>query len=103
MSYPVNTDKDLTGAGSTEWIKFSGGLSVQVTGVATAITGTVQRSTRDPAGGAPNIAVVAPLTGNPSTGIAPEFFNEPGIAWWRVDVSALSGAGATVAITGAGA
>lgn len=96
-------EHSFTAVGATDWVKLTGEIAVQITGAATAITAKVQRSTRDP-DDTPNTANVGEdITGNPSTGIDPVGFTEPGAAWWRVDVTALTGSPAEVSLSGGGA
>ncbi len=77
---------------------------VQLDGPATAVTCTVQRSMKDPAG--PTGASWAPvdtISGNPSTGIVPSIYSEPGCAWWRLNITALTGSLVNASVAGKGA
>lgn len=95
----------LTATGATDWIKLAGELVVQITGDATAVTATVQRSAVDPSADG-STADPAPagddITGDPSSGIQPIAYLEPGVAWWRVNVTALTGDHLRIAISGKG-
>jgi hypothetical protein len=85
----------------TEWIFLTGPISIQVTGVATAITAKLERSTENPTSSTANPVVVgADITGNPSTGIYRASDTEAGSGWWRVRLTALTGASAVVYISG---
>jgi hypothetical protein len=86
---------------TTDWVCLTGNVGVQVSGAATAITYTVQRSSLDPAGqlGADAVPADVAVSGNPSTGMQAQGYIEPGVGWWRVVVSAVTG-NATVSISG---
>lgn len=85
-------------------------LVVSITGVATAIAGVVERHpvlttdgvAPDPA--SPNWAPAdaVAISGNPSTGMVPLSYFEPGLAWWRFRSTSKTGASVTVAISGTG-
>lgn len=77
--------------GQTDWVKISGSLAVQFSGAGTSITYKVERSTVDPAGTANTVLMAASATVNPSTGVVPLFYTEPGVAWYRVNVTAITG------------
>lgn len=99
---PATIINNLTESGDvTEWALVAGKLAVQITGTASAVTAVVERSTFDP-GETANTVVVdnEPITGNPSTGIFPVVYEEPGAAWWRVRLTALTGGMVNVSISG---
>lgn len=96
----------LDEAGSTDWIALSGQLAVQITGAASNLVYVVERSATDPNGdlGAhPAPADAAPLKGDPTLGMSPQGYFEPGTAWWRVNVSSFDGGPILVAISGTSA
>jgi len=88
---------------STDWVEFVHSLAIQVTGPATAVTLVVERSTIKPdangAGGNP-APVGSVITGNPSTGLEPQLYEEPGRGWWRARCTAITGASVLVDLTG---
>lgn len=98
---------DVTAAPtSTPPVRLAGQVAVQITGTATAITAAIERSVVDPGADGSTGAWAparAPITGNPSTGIEVLAFYEPGVAWWRVRVTAMTGAAAAVALSGGAA
>lgn len=97
----INFDQDFTAAGTTDPVKLAVEVAVQITGIATDINATVERSTRDPAGGNANWAQVGdPITGNPSLGIPVALYAEPSAAWWRVRITSMFGAAAAVSLSG---
>lgn len=84
----------------TEWIFLTGNIAIHITGVATAITATLKRSIENPnLVTANSVTVGASITGNPTTGIY-RADSEAGAAWWRVELSVLTGASAVVYISG---
>lgn len=84
-------DQDFSVAGQSSPIRLAGDVSVQVSGTATSFTGKLERSTRDPNSG-PNWAPAAPtISGDLSAGIQAMILKEPTIAWWRLNISVLSG------------
>lgn len=90
----VITNQTLSAVGDvSDWVLCQGDIALQLTGSATAITGVVERSTRNPSDN-PNPAPVSsgPITGNPSTGIAVVSYTEPGAAYWRFRLTAKTGA-----------
>jgi hypothetical protein len=99
-AFAVTIEETLTGNGSTTAQLFSSSIQIQITGSATSITGKLERSTRDPSLGSPNWATVAALSGNPSTGIITALYTETGVSWWRVTLTAITGADVTFALTG---
>lgn len=94
-------DEDVTAAPhSTAPIRVTGEIALQIAGAATAVTAQVERSTRDPAV-SPNWAPAGdPVSGNPSTGIQCKRYDEPTRAWWRVTVTAITGSGLSVVLSG---
>jgi hypothetical protein len=100
-----NATETFTATGETDWVKLYGELVVQLTGAATVVSAQVERSVVDP-GEDGSTADPAPagdaITGNPSTGIQPAAYLEPGVGWWRVKVTALTGTPLRVAISGKG-
>lgn len=97
-------EEDLDDVGQTQWwsVGGPGPVSFQFTGDATDFTAYVYRSTRDPAQGSDNavLADSAPITGDPSSGQVPiAVFDEPGVGFWQVDVTVLTGGSLTVAMT----
>lgn len=98
-----NGYQTFTEAGVTDWILLSNYIAVSVSGSATAVSLMVERSVTDPKGqiGAkPVFADDAPIQGNPSQGISPVAYMEPGSAWWRVRVVNVAGGDAFVSISG---
>ena len=96
-------EQTLAQTGPTDWVALCDGVAVQVTGPATSFTGVVERSAHDPAdAAAPAPADAAPVSGNPAAGMVANSYAEPGVAWWRVRVTAIGGGAATVAISGGG-
>lgn len=101
--HTLNGVQTLTTTGATDWLLMSSYIAVQLSGPATSVTFVVERSVTDPngpTGAMPVNADDAPIQGNPSTGLAPVCFLEPSSAWWRVRVTAITGAQVTVAISG---
>lgn len=99
-SYARTLDHTLNAAGVTDWVCLSSNVSVQITGVATAITAIVERSTRNPAEAANPAPADEPITGNPFEGMVPSPYVEPGVAWWRVRVTDITGGEAVIALCG---
>lgn len=93
-------EQQLTAVGETDWVCLTGDVALQVTGAATAVTVQLQRSTKDPTVAANPVTVDEVVTGNPSTGIKPVAYLEPGVAWWRGKVTALIGASVQISICG---
>lgn len=95
-------EQNMTAVGATDPVRVRGAVAIQYTGAATAITSVVERSTIDPSSGSANWARVedTAVTGNPSTGMTVASYAEPAIAWWRVRLTALTGASVTVSISG---
>lgn len=99
----ISQIETLTEAGSTDWIALSGQLAVQITGAASNLTYVVERSVTDPEsdlGAHPAPADDAPLKGDPTLGMSPQGYFEPGTAWWRVTVNSFDGGPILVAISG---
>lgn len=91
---------DSPPGGSTSWVRLTESLAVQITGDASLVTATVERSTSANGGNA--CAVGDDLTGDlTDQGIA-EGYTEPGVAWWRVTVSAIADGDALVVVSGKG-
>jgi hypothetical protein len=109
VTTPETQIDTLTAVGFTTPILFCAcDIALQLDGVATAVTAQVQRSVRNPSGadnaGGPAWAPVdVAVSGNAATGIVPVKYSEPGMAWWRVSVTALTGASVGVSLTGKGA
>lgn len=100
----IVTNQNLTANGDvSSWVLCQGDIAVQVSGVATAATLVVERSTRNPSD-TPNPAPLSAdtITGNPSTGINVASYYEPGAAWWRVRVTALTGTSVDVSFATTG-
>lgn len=108
-AHVVSSSQLFTATASGDACLFSKELAVQITGVATAITAIVERHpylnsvAPDPA--SPNWAPADAnaISGDPATGMVPTSYFEPGFGWWRVRVTVLTGASATVSMTGTGA
>jgi len=100
-------DIERTGTFQTGWTKFiDTQIAVQIDGDATSVTATVLRAGINPYQN-PNTTTGAPadssgITGDPSTGIPPNLYTEPGVGWWAVDVTALSGGSINVTMSGIG-
>jgi hypothetical protein len=96
--------QSLTANGDVStWVQCSGDIAIQLVGAATAVTAVVERSPVHPSEGAIAGPVsTTPLTGNPSTGMPVASFFEPGVAWWRVRLTALTGDALTVAVSAVG-
>lgn len=96
----------FTVAGTTGWVRFATtDITVQIDGTATAINVIIERAVIDPLSDvaftyAPVDAT--PMSGNAATGIPPNIYVEPGLGWWRARVTSMTGASATVSMTGAG-
>lgn len=89
-------------ADATDWVDFQRDIAIQITGTATSVTAVVERATRGPTN-TPNPAPVGDaITGNALSGIPVATFYEPGVAWWRVRITAISGGIANISITGSG-
>lgn len=97
-------NQNLTAVGDvSDWVLCQRDIAVQITGVATAVTAVVERSTVNPTqGGNPAPVATDPISGNASTGITVAQFYEPGSAWWRVRLTALTGASVDVGIATSG-
>jgi len=97
-------EDDLESAGSTTPQRFSrveDGVIVQLSGTATAITAIVERSTRDPAVDANWAPVEAdPITGDLTDGIPPKRYWEPGIAFWRIRFTTMTGGSVQISMLG---
>ncbi len=100
----VITNQRLTAVGDvSDWVLCQGDIAIQVTGTATAVSFIVERSTRNPSD-TPNPAPVAtdPVTGNPSTGVNVLSYVEPGVAYWRVRITAMTGSNVDVSFATSG-
>jgi hypothetical protein len=97
-----NATQAFSAPGVTDWIRAFEQIAVQITGGATSVTAQVERSTEDPAATVNPAPAGDPITGNPATGIKPVAYAEPGAAWWRVNLSAVSGGTANVSLAGKG-
>lgn len=98
------TNQSLTANGDvSDWVLCQGDIAIQITGTATAVTAVVERSTRNPSN-TPNPAPLSAdtITGNPTTGVNVASYYEPGAAYWRVRLTALTGAGVNVSFATTG-
>lgn len=102
----VTVSAPFTTTGSTEWAKFQDTMViVQLDGTATSVTAIVERTTLDPNRSdvfyyAP--ADDTPITGDPSSGISPSIYQEYGVAWWRVRLTAVAGGTCVASMSGRG-
>lgn len=92
---------------ATPWTRFVAcDICAQVSGSASAVVAVVQRSDVNPgADGA--LAQAAPadatgFTGNPTTGIAPNIYTEPGVGWWRINVTTVTAGTVRASLSGIG-
>ena len=91
---------------ATDWIKFVDcNLVAQLDGTATSVVAVVERSATDPAGqygahAAP--ADATGFTGDLTAGIAPNEYVEPGVGWWRINVTTVTGGECTASLSGIG-
>lgn len=99
-SYARTLHLTLSAPGVTDWVCLANNIAVQITGTATSITALVERSTKNPADAANAAPADAPITGSPVAGIQPVPYLEPGVAWWRVNVTAVAGGDAVIALSG---
>jgi hypothetical protein len=92
----------FTVAGYTDWMPIVGpSFLIEVTGTATAIAINAFRSAIDPTGGALGVPADSnQIAGNPSTGMSPTEYSEPGLGWWRFQVVSMTGAAAQLAVSG---
>lgn len=92
---------------ATAWTRFTiGDICAQISGSATAVVATVQRSDVNPSADG-SLAQAAPadatgFTGDPATGIAPNIYSEPGVGWWRVNVTTVTGGTVHASLSGLG-
>jgi hypothetical protein len=96
--YPYSvTANTLTAPGATDSVLVAGGsVAVSLDGPATSVTGTIQRSVD---GGANwHLATASAITAVAAGG-APIVINESGMAWYRVNVTALTGANVIVSLS----
>lgn len=90
--------------GAMPWTLFEGtNVAVGLSGTATSVTAVIERSGRDPSG--PSGASSAPadttgLTGNLATGVPANIYEEPGVGWWRVNITASSGGTVLASLSG---
>lgn len=97
----VGTQTLTSPTSATDALLFKGAVAIQITGPATAVTVVVERSTSDPASGANWAPADADaVTGNPSTGVPVQAYLEPAAAWWRVRLTAMTGASVTISLSG---
>ena len=97
----LTASDQFTAPGASAWLALYDSYTVQITGDATSVSVRVERSTRDPALSAgPDTAVVDVLFGAPASGLAPSDYFEDGAAWVRVNLTAVSGGGARVVVSG---
>lgn len=94
--------EQLDEAGSTDPIRLTGRINVQIAGTATSIVAVVERASEDPNGDRVNWAPAEADTfsGNLSAGIAPRIYVEPADGFWRVRVTTLTGGYVRVSIVG---
>ena len=94
----VTQEDQLTTTGTTTPLKVVGGsVAYSFDGAATSITGTIQRSVDG--GTTWHLATTSAVSGNPSTFIAPVLNTESGIAWYRVNITAITGSPVNIAGT----
>lgn len=96
--YDVATDS-FTAPAMTDGVSFvATPITVQVGGTATAITAVLERSTTDPTVAA-SWATVDTYSGAAAS-VGFKSYQEGGIGWWRVRVTAVAGGTVTIAMTG---
>lgn len=98
-----NGYQTFTQVGVTDWILLSNYIAVSVSGSATSVSIMVERSVTEPTGkigATPVAADDAPIQGNPSQGMSPVAYMEPGAAWWRIRVLDLAGGNVFVSLSG---
>lgn len=98
-------DTALAGTGVTGWTAFAAtDICAQISGSATSVTATVERSDVDPTLKTAQVAPAdsAGFSGDPATGIAPNIYTEPGVGWWRWNITAISGGSVNVSLSGFG-
>lgn len=84
----------------TDWMQITGTVAIQITGVATAVTAKIERSTENPVSSTANpVQIGADLTGNPSTTGIYSSSTEPGAAYWRVRLTAMTGVSCNIYIS----
>ena len=90
--------------GPMGWIRFEAThVIVALSGTATSVTAVVERSSRDPAlgpGAAAAPADTAGITGNLATGVPGNRYEEAGVGWWRVRLTASSGGTVVASMSG---
>lgn len=100
-----------TVAFATPWQKMvETDITAQVNGTATACVAVVERSSVDP-GLIVNGSAQGPQTapadadgfdGDLTAGIAPNIYNEPGVGWWRINVTTVTAGTCTATLSGKG-
>jgi hypothetical protein len=101
----------LDAPGVTPWIPFFQTnicATAWANGSCTSVTGVIERSgaNPDPTAGGPGACPVKAdstgLSGNPSSAgsILPLIYEEPGYAWWRFNISAMTGTGLWLFLSG---
>lgn len=92
--------EDHSAVGTTEAIRVIGEIALQISGDATAITAVLERSTRDPGLGANWAPAGDAISGNPSTGLQVKRYAEPTRAWYRVNISSITGGSVVIVFSG---
>ncbi len=93
-----------TGVFATDWQRFVAcDIVAQVSGTATSVVAVIERSATNP--DTDEDYTVAPadltgLTGDLTTGVPPNIYTEPGVGWWRVNVTTNSGGSCTASLSG---
>lgn len=92
----------------TAWVQFiNTNLLAALSGTATAVVAIIERSAVDPNLG--SLGAVTPIispadsagfTGSLATGIPPNIYSEPGIGWWRINVTSVTGGTCTATLSG---
>lgn len=93
----------------TDAVMSARGVTVRAAGAATAVTLVVEQhplgvGNTPPASNspywAPALAATDPAyTGNPAAGMAPDVYSDAAASWWRVRVTALTGASVEVIVS----
>lgn len=98
----ITTTQQTAAFNSKPLLLSAGNVLVSISGTATSITAQVQRCDNDPNGplGANWVPVDSGTTGNPSTGMQPTLYIEPGLGQWRIAASAVSGGYVNCTISG---
>lgn len=99
-------DAGIAAPVQTQWTRFANTqIAVQLDGTATSVIALVLRSAINPfqnpgALGAP--ADTGGFNGDVATGVAPLLYVEPGIGWWCVNLTTVSGGSVNVSMAGIG-